>query len=382
MSILDRTQKALPHDRGDGRVLPQRTDELQRLYDRWRDSMECQAFESLLQLNQDRVTLQVPPLGRSLSQRSGGSSSSTLSASSTLDDDDELDEHDRRPRRRGPLTKSKREKTAFIRRLGACDSCRARKVGCTHWDLTEFEEWYQLAKQCSKIHLQGHEELSPASHGDDLLGLEPHSPLTPMSQFQMETDLAALPRSSPISPISPMASPNPMLISSESHDDQGFPATRMEHLFKVQLMRDRLPTAIGKEVAAAGNNGCRWQCQFDYMDAWATRNAASLCQIRFETPDQIIEHFSAAHHPIELPDQPYWYRCSLCRQWGSDYQCCPKCGAVGSGSREKAIYGYAVHARQVLPRWECESIEHKQESSDVPVVCGWDGEWTGLELES
>lgn len=131
MLVPDGTQKALPYDRGNGRIRPQRTPELQRLYDRWRDSVECQTFESFLQLNQDEAMLQVPSMRRSLSQRSGGSSSSAHSASSAPDDS-EFEEQDKKPRRRGPLTKPKREKTAFIRRLGACASCRTRKVGVGH----------------------------------------------------------------------------------------------------------------------------------------------------------------------------------------------------------------------------------------------------------
>lgn len=114
-----------------GRIRPQRTEVLQRLYDRWRDSVECQTFESFLQLNQDRAMLQVPSLQRSLAQRSGGSSSSTRLASSAPEDY-EFGEHDKKPQRRGPLSKTKREKTAFIRRLGACVSCRGRKVAVGH----------------------------------------------------------------------------------------------------------------------------------------------------------------------------------------------------------------------------------------------------------
>lgn len=105
-------------------IRPYWSEELQRLYNRWRDSVYFQEFDNFLQDKREGGSPAGQSFGRSLSLTSGSSSSSAPSA-----EEDEPSEQDQKPRRRGPLSKSKREKTAFIRRLGACSSCRSRKVG-------------------------------------------------------------------------------------------------------------------------------------------------------------------------------------------------------------------------------------------------------------
>lgn len=190
------------------------------------------------------------------------------------------------------------------------------------------------------------------------MGLEQHhSPLALIPQFQMGMDLAALPPSSPISPVSPltpMAPPSPLFMSSPSYIGWGFPTTDDKHLGRVQLMRNELLIAIGNQAATASNNAGCWQCQFCPKDDWATRGSASTCLERFATPDDIIDHFSKIHHPIELPDQPIWYKCRLCGRGSNDYQYCQHCGTVDSGSQEQWIHGYAVGVGPALLAQGCE----------------------------
>ncbi|KAJ4179313.1 hypothetical protein NW755_012535 [Fusarium falciforme] len=97
---------------------PYRTEELQSLYDRWRELEDWQ--KPVQHPPGDDIKDHLQPEGPS----PGNSDRSSVSSHSGPEDSD----HGKKPRRRGPLSKTKREKTAFMRRLGACPPCRSRKV--------------------------------------------------------------------------------------------------------------------------------------------------------------------------------------------------------------------------------------------------------------
>ncbi|KPM46369.1 hypothetical protein AK830_g236 [Neonectria ditissima] len=323
------------YDRGDGRIRPPWNDELQRLYDRWRDAVDCDGdFESSLDLDRDRALLQVPSWRRSPSQQSGRSSPSSCSPSAEPDDDD-ISEQGKRPQRRGPLTKTKREKTAFIRRLGACPSCRTRKVGCTHWDYTEFEQCYQASKLCGEISSERRDDLGYLSDGVELAGLEPHSPLALMPQFEMDFDPATLPRSSPASPMSPLAPLTPMFFPSQPCVDWAIPTTEDGYLGITPLMRNERLIAIGSEVSASDEGFNNWQCRFNLGEVWTPRALAAPCGERFSTPSEVVDHFFATHHLIELDASPIRYR----EQWIYGYAV-QRCGWDGAVERSEASQGW------------------------------------------
>lgn len=121
------TQHMSGNGRRPGLIKPPRTEELQSLYDRWRELEDWQkpTKHSLGDDVEDHLQPEEPS--------PGSNDRSSVSSHSGPEDSDQV----KKPRRRGPLSKTKREKTAFMRRLGACTPCRSRKVAvCTQVLLT------------------------------------------------------------------------------------------------------------------------------------------------------------------------------------------------------------------------------------------------------
>lgn len=344
MLVVEGTQCAEPFHRDNGLIRPYWSEELQRLYDRWRDSVYYQEFDNFLQADRRSGSLPVPSMRRSLSVTSGGSSSSALSTSTAPDEDEPLDQ-DQKPRRRGPLSKSKREQTAFIRRLGACSSCRSRKVGCKHWDLGEFEECYLYSKMRDReltlngLHLQSPVEFGTSSDEVGLLGLEQKRSLAQW-QCQMAAELPVLPRSYPI----PMMEPSsPVNLGQEPFENSVISMAEREQDYKPRLMHIGPLMAIGNDLLAPSSNDVsHWQCLFNNTYLPLTRGLGSTCSGRFDSADKLVAHFRMAHHPIRLHESPIWYKCRKCAQWNNEYHYCLQCGVVGSGSQEQWIQAYTL----------------------------------------
>ncbi|KAJ3531486.1 hypothetical protein NM208_g8857 [Fusarium decemcellulare] len=263
------TQNMTSNFRRTNLIKPQRTEELQSLYDRWRELENCQKFEQHLQLNDSEHHLQPEGSPQGTSERSP----SIVSGHSGVEDSGRT-ERSQKPRRRGPLSKMKREKTAFIRRLGACPPCRARKVGCKHWDLREFEASYQLSKSTASRNSPApgkspgnfeDDESSLRSPNADLFGLAygvvdtSVSPDFPDFTDDLDQLLATLP--SPVSMDNwvPQA-PVPLVPQHCLGLDNA--TIGPDSFGRLQLMRSRSVMAIGKDLACMTAKKTTWQCQF------------------------------------------------------------------------------------------------------------------------
>ncbi|KAF5003338.1 hypothetical protein FDECE_10105 [Fusarium decemcellulare] len=331
-------------------IKPQRTEELQSLYDRWRELENCQKFEQHLQLNDSEHHLQPEGSPQGTSERSP----SIVSGHSGAEDSGHT-ERSQKPRRRGPLSKMKREKTAFIRRLGACPPCRARKVGCKHWDLSEFEASYQLSKSTASRNSPTagkspgnfeDDESSLRSPNADLFGLAygvvdtSVSPDFPDFTDDLDQLLATLPPPVSMDNWVPQA-PVPLVpqhclgLDNATIGPDGFG--------RLQLMRSRSVMAIGRDLACMTAKKTTWQCQFwDGQQVGTMSVAAEPCAQQFETPAELTDHFFKEHHPVELYDPPIWFKCRQCARWNSKRRYCCECGDVDGKRQEQWIYGYGV----------------------------------------
>ncbi|RTE69419.1 hypothetical protein BHE90_016199 [Fusarium euwallaceae] len=315
-----RTQHISGNSRRSNLTKPFRTEELQSLYDRWRELEDWQ--KPVQRLPGVDIEDHFQPEGPS----PGNSDRSSVSGHSGPEDSD----HGKKPRRRGPLSKTKREKTAFMRRLGACAPCRSRKVACKHWDLRDFEASYQQSKRGSNSAILGKtywdcfEEMSDLARSSDTS--DPPDSLLDLHLARL------LPSVSTDTPLGPILVPL-------SLDNSTLGA---EPIGKPQLMRSFSIVAIGRDLACPPTQTTTWQCLFwDDQQAGAMRKP---CTRSFTTPTELIDHFFKIHHPVELCESPILFRCRQCDQWNDKRQYCCKCGNVESEKQEQWIYGYGVCA--------------------------------------
>ncbi|KAF7551562.1 hypothetical protein G7046_g7683 [Stylonectria norvegica] len=357
---LEKSQRTPSSGRREGCVQPQRTETLQGLYDRWRDSEQdsehgWSRYSSPQSV--DEYTLQIPvsdltDLYRSSSQGSGHAYSSALSGNND----------GRRARRHGPLPRTKRERTAFIRRLGACATCRVRKVRCDHWDLVEFEASYQQSKRNAVQAALNtdvqivHDTKSSLSCNVDLLGMAPTEVPTRLS-LDMAADLEALWSPSPpratfsTSPLVSQKLQHWVGLSDDASVDKESPG--------MKLMGLELPMVIGNETVSS-KTGAKWECRFNNNGIVRDEAPSSSCTERFSTPDELTQHFGRVHHPIRLHDPPIFFRCRQCTRWNGEARNCLNCGVLRNGSHQQWIYGYAVSPAALL----CVRADGYQRSED------------------
>ncbi|KAI8675481.1 DUF2439 domain-containing protein [Fusarium keratoplasticum] len=313
MRGYSRIQHISGNSRRPNSTKPYRTEELQSLYDRWRELEDWQ--KPVQHPPGDDIKDHLQPEGPS----PGNSDRSSVSSHSGPEDSD----HGKKPRRRGPLSKTKREKTAFMRRLGACPPCRSRKVACKHWDLRDFEASYLQSKRGSHLAMLGrihHDclgEIGDLARSTDLLGLTNSDTLDPPGSL-VDLDLAGLlPSVSTDTPLGPTLIPLTL-------DNSALDA---EPIGKPQLMRSFSIVAIGRDLACTPTKTTTWQCLFwNDQHAGAMPVMAKPCTHKFTTPTELMDHFFKIHHPVELYDPPIW------------------CGNVEVEKQEQWIYGYGVCA--------------------------------------
>jgi len=120
------------------RLHPVPTPETQDLYNKFREEEERQptlTSESLQQIQPGTTGFLQPPSPSqpSVSSPSPSHHSATHSISRDMGgmglDEQTRARPNRRPGRNGPLSELKKRKTALMRKLGACDECRERRVG-------------------------------------------------------------------------------------------------------------------------------------------------------------------------------------------------------------------------------------------------------------
>ncbi|KAK4200131.1 hypothetical protein QBC40DRAFT_73636 [Triangularia verruculosa] len=138
--------------RGEGPVpRPTPSEETQELYNLWQQAEREVNLEDLRRLNEPATFVGhedfLSPSQATSRSRSASCTSTTQSVISGMSGVDlnrrgSKSKGRKRATRTKPLSKTAKAKAAFIRKLGACDDCRKRRVGCTreHWDLHLFEE--------------------------------------------------------------------------------------------------------------------------------------------------------------------------------------------------------------------------------------------------
>ncbi|KAK3695622.1 hypothetical protein B0T22DRAFT_344170, partial [Podospora appendiculata] len=157
------TMPTYAHERQHAQIRPQPTPELQEMYNNIRRMEEALSLEDRLQLREgpggndspggellQPPTPSAPSMSRTPSYASTSHSVTQALNDVGLDDDQSQDRPSnkkRRPGRQGPLDKFTKARTAFMRKLGACDTCRNRKVKCKHYDLILFDEGYEASRQ-------------------------------------------------------------------------------------------------------------------------------------------------------------------------------------------------------------------------------------------
>lgn len=110
------------------RIRPKRTEELQLLYDRWKDSESCASSGSTLREIDDEGRKLQTPQSTALPSRTPSLRSFNSSASVYSNFTNDTSNRVRKQGRSGPLPIAKKNRTAFIRKLGACPTCQKRKV--------------------------------------------------------------------------------------------------------------------------------------------------------------------------------------------------------------------------------------------------------------
>ncbi|KAK0725771.1 hypothetical protein B0H67DRAFT_140387 [Lasiosphaeris hirsuta] len=147
----------MPGRRG-GRV-PQ-TPEIQELYNKMRRIEERLTFRDALELqngqggNDSHLRPPETPSQATSMSRTHSHVSTTRSITRDLDEAD-IDEQQspapkKRAIRKGHLSPFKKARAAFMRKIGACPECRARKVPCIHYDKPVWEPGYQNWKRIAQ----------------------------------------------------------------------------------------------------------------------------------------------------------------------------------------------------------------------------------------
>ncbi|GAB1312388.1 hypothetical protein MFIFM68171_02598 [Madurella fahalii] len=169
------------------RPRPIPTPETQELYNKMRQQEE---WDLLRRQNEQSGFLQpVSPSQATTASRSPSCASTTQSVTQAMNDMG-VDGDQPRPKkaravRHGPLPDAAKLRAALMRKLHACESCRGRKVKCSHFDLRLFEDEYQKSKGT---------QTQPPPYVDDfdLFGVEQNPATFPAQSFSGEQDGAHL----------------------------------------------------------------------------------------------------------------------------------------------------------------------------------------------
>ncbi|KAK0723668.1 hypothetical protein B0T21DRAFT_294156 [Apiosordaria backusii] len=155
--------------RGKGPVpRPTPNEETQELYNIWQEAEREVNYEEIRRLNEGATFVGhnefLSPSQATSRSQSPSCTSATHSVTKTMTHIDldqgssDLDQgrsdlgqrrsksKKKRATRTKPLSKPAKAKAAFIRKLGACEDCRTRRIGCTreHWDLKLFEDVWRV----------------------------------------------------------------------------------------------------------------------------------------------------------------------------------------------------------------------------------------------
>ncbi|KAK4682996.1 hypothetical protein QC764_121150 [Podospora pseudoanserina] len=142
--------------RGKGPVpRPTPSEETQALYDIWQQAEREVNLADLRRLNEPPTFVGhdeflLSPSQATSRSRSPSCASTTHSVTKAMNGVDLNQQGSKSKKKRAtrtkPLSKPAKAKAAFIRKLGACEDCRKRRVGCTreHWDLHLFEEAWRV----------------------------------------------------------------------------------------------------------------------------------------------------------------------------------------------------------------------------------------------
>jgi hypothetical protein len=337
-----------------GPIVPTR--ETQELYNKWRQEKERLTPESLSQVQDVQAGYLLPPSPsqRTTSSRSPSCASTTHSMTQGMDGL-EVGNQQRtkkpKPGRQGPLSRVKQLRTNLMRKLGACDDCRERRVGCVHHDLSLFEAAYEAAKREAS---QAINTASHAAHGapfqprfgdsDDLTGVgvgQNHigypSPHLPGGTQGWTDDPYA---DDPLRTQQPRASPRLVSFLSAYNGSQppaSKPSTQYPPAYTLQNVRDVL---IGKQVAPCSPE---WICLGGSSVSSSSLSSGGLgtCSQQFPDLDTLRHHFATCH--TQFYGQIYTWRCNKCQHqvsYPSGTGFCANCGEPDASALEMWYWGH------------------------------------------
>ncbi|KAK3372050.1 hypothetical protein B0H63DRAFT_526910 [Podospora didyma] len=333
---------------------PTPTPETQDLYNKYRMLEDTPSLDDIQRLqeglgNNDRHGdhLQPPtPSQATPMSRSPSCASTTYSVSHAMNNVDIGDDGVRGPKKRravrhGPLDERAKARAALLRKLGACESCRERKVKCDHYDFCLFEEAYQSSKllfasqpmrsrRQSQQYGPPRQPYAPSPSSQQF----PQSPYRP--QFSDPLDLMGIggigvgQNLSPLAPRDPQGTqddfdsllqqinnntqPSPVLGNNAAPLDYfRQPArnpmnTPVTHLSPASISRN-LP--IGKQISRPEDQV--WECLWGDGGAECSVSGgeAEACNKRFRGLASLTGHFTHEHAPFQ--DSHFMWRCTACK---------------------------------------------------------------------
>ncbi|KAL2020470.1 hypothetical protein VTK56DRAFT_8355 [Thermocarpiscus australiensis] len=328
---------------------PVPTPETQELYNKWRQEDEKPSLERIEQQGEsDGFLCPLSPSQATARSRSPSCASTTHSVTHAMNaigvSGDQLQTSRARSGRHGPLPQAKRLKAALIRKLGACDDCRGRRVTCKHFDFSLFEVAYQAAKTASarppSPDLDSKTSAAAPyrprfSDSSDLIGVE-ENPVNLLSQTFLSgrDDLEMLSNQAeaqqtvvrPNSQASPLCKVGDARAATSSAGSQSsFGLMTQDHT--ATNIERRIP--IGRQVTPYGHE---WECMWGGGDE--TDSSVSICELepcnrRCSTVEALKTHFTSFHGPFW--DADYMWQCTICGfQWISPHGPCFYCSEPSS----------------------------------------------------
>ncbi|KAK3367168.1 hypothetical protein B0T24DRAFT_384580 [Lasiosphaeria ovina] len=351
-------------NQGEALLQPMWTSELQDLYNTMRQVEEELPLMERVDLqnapgNRDgQNDFLQPPTPSTAMSRSPSCASTTNSVTRALKnvemDDDRPSK--KRAMRHGPLDKYTKARAAFIRKLGACDSCRGRKVKCNHYNLDRFQQKYEaskrptIASQPAPMNLQ----FLPYTHPQTYVA-GPYQPRfsEPVDLIGVGLDLPPLPFQYPQGTqeedfdniLLATRSQQPAIPASNAAPLYNFgPPTRsLGTLFPpppstiATMPQEASPSPhryvpIGRKVLSPGQE---WECLWginDGTESSVSSGEAEACNLRCNTLDHLYIHFSVEHAPYQNPN--FMWRCLACNfNWMNPNVSCPNCSTLRSWQR-------------------------------------------------